>query len=174
MKKIFRYILKLMIKLPIINYYSIRWYSLLGMKIGKNCRISTDITVIGDYSNIELKSNAEINTGCFIIAKDKIIIGNNSTLAYQATILTSSNPNGPYNLLSLIYKKMSAPVIIGDNSWIGARAIILPGIKIGSFSIVAAGAVVRENVPNYTIVAGVPAKPIKKIDPELFLNKSII
>ena len=161
-----------MLKLPIIDSYSIRWYSLLGVKIGKNCRISTDITVIGDYSNIELKSNAEINTGCFIIAKDKIIIGNNSTLAYQATILTSSNPNGPYNLLSLIYKKFRAPVIIGDNCWIGARAIILPGIKIGNSSVVAAGAVVIKDVPDFTIVAGVPAEPVKRIDPQLFLNKT--
>lgn len=161
-----------MLRLPIIDSYSIRWYSLLGMKIGKNCRISTDITVIGDYSNIELRSNAEINTGCFIIAKDKIIIGNNSTLAYQTTILTSSNPNGPYNQLSLIYKKFSAPVIIGDNCWIGARAIILPGIKIGNSSVVAAGAVVIKDVPDFTIVAGVPAEPVKRIDPQLFLNKT--
>lgn len=124
--------------------------------------------VSGNYSNIVLKENAEITNYCFLLAKEKIEIGKNSTLAYQTTILTSANPNGPKNLLARVYPKFSAPVIIGDNSWIGARSIVLPGVKIGNFCVIAAGSVVNRDVPDYSVVAGVPAKIVKTLDPGLF------
>ena len=54
------------------------------------------------------------------------------------------------------------PVIIGNDVWIGDRVMILPGVHIGDGSIIAAGAVVTHDVPEYSIVAGVPAKVIKK------------
>lgn len=110
--------------------------------------------------------NSEINRGCFLLAKDTITIGRNSTLAYQATILTSANPHGPHNRLSKLYPAMTAPVTIGDDVWIGARAVILPGVTIGECSVVAAGAVVNRDVPPYTVVAGVPAKVIKYFSKE--------
>lgn len=103
-----------------------------------------------------------------MLAKDKITIGENSTLAYQTTILTSANPNGPHNKLMKLYPKMNAPVTIGDNSWIGARALILPGVHIGNFCVVAAGSVVTKDVPDYSVVGGVPAKVIKMLDPKTF------
>ena len=53
------------------------------------------------------------------------------------------------------------PVTIGDDVWIGARVIILPGVNIGSHAIIAAGAVVSKDVPEWAIVGGVPAKVIK-------------
>jgi maltose O-acetyltransferase len=58
--------------------------------------------------------------------------------------------------------KDKEPVIIEDDVWIGARVIILPGVKIGKGSIVGAGAVVTKDVEPYSIVAGVPAKLIRK------------
>ena len=53
------------------------------------------------------------------------------------------------------------PVIIGDDVWIGGRVIILPGVTIGSHSIIAAGAVVTKDVPEWAIVGGTPAKVLK-------------
>ena len=55
-----------------------------------------------------------------------------------------------------------SPVIIGDDCWIGRRAIIMPGVNIGNGSIIGAGAVVTKDVPPFTVVGGVPAKIIKK------------
>ena len=55
------------------------------------------------------------------------------------------------------------PVIIGNDIWIGANAVLLPGVTIGDHSVVAAGAVVTKDVPPHSLVAGVPAKIIKKI-----------
>ena len=61
----------------------------------------------------------------------------------------------------MIYPKVRDDIVIGKNVWIGARAIILPGVHIGDFSVVAAGSVVTEDIPPNVMVAGVPAK-IKK------------
>lgn len=156
---------KLFLKLPILSRYSNLWYSKLGIK-GKNYRISNDLKLIGSFSFLELGNQTEVNSECFLLAKDKIVIGNNSTLAYQTSILTSANPNGPHNKLAAIYPKMTAPVIIGHDCWIGARVTILPGVTIGNYCVVAAGSVVTKDVPDYTVVAGIPARVVKKLDPK--------
>ena len=59
-----------------------------------------------------------------------------------------------------------APIVVGNNVWIGSHATILKGVTIGDGAIVAAGAVVTKDVPANTIVGGVPAKPIRKIESE--------
>lgn len=99
---------------------------------------------------------SEINENCFLLAKNKIEIGKNSTLAYGVIILTSSNPNGPYNILCKYYPKISASVVIGDDVWICANSTILPEVKIGNYSIVAAGSAVNKDVPSGVLVAGNP------------------
>ena len=104
-----------------------------------------------------MQKNAEINKRCLLLAKDRIEIGENSTLAYGVTILTSANPNGPHNKLAELYPAMTAPVVIGRDVWVGANATILPGVSIGDFSIVAAGSIVTRNVPSGVLVAGNPA-----------------
>lgn len=140
-----------------------KWYKLLGVKIlGNEARFSHCVNIVGDFSNIVLHSNAEINDYCFLLAKDRIEIGENSTLAYGVSVITSANPNGPKNTLSQLYPAKKAPVIIGDNVWVGANATILPGVTIGNMSVVAAGAVVTKSVPSGVLVAGNPAT-VKKI-----------
>ena len=158
MNKIKFIIGKFLLLLPLIRYKQFV-YKLLGVKSIKN-NINYFIgnpLVIGDYKNIVMHNHSEIERGCMLIANDIIKIGENSTLAYGVTILTSADPNGPYNKLSDLYPPTKAPVIIKDNCWIGARSIILPGITIGECSIVAAGSVVTKDVPPNSLVAGVPA-----------------
>ena len=133
-----------------------------GGKIFKDAKIGC-IDYCGSLHYLVMKKNSEINRGCFLLAKDKIIIGENSTLAYQVTILTSANPHGPHNKLSTLYPAMTAPVTIGNDVWVGAKAVILPGVTIGECSVVAAGAVVTKDVPPYTLVAGVPARVVKPL-----------
>lgn len=166
MKRIKKFVLLHLLSFSFFRHWNIAIYRRLGMNIAEKARIYNDLTVVGLHSNISLKENAEVTSGCFLLAKEKIEIGVNSTLAYQVTLLTSANPNGPNNLLSNIYPKMAAPIIIGDNCWIGARALILPGITVGECSVVAAGAVVTKDVPAFSVVAGVPARVVKQLDPE--------
>jgi acetyltransferase-like isoleucine patch superfamily enzyme len=60
-------------------------------------------------------------------------------------------------------------VVIEDDVWIGAKASILPGVRIGRGAIVGTGAVVNKDVPPFTVVAGVPAKIVKELDPAKFV-----
>lgn len=123
----------------------------------------TVITEDRSIGGVFLKKRAEISADCFLVAKNRIEIGENSTLAFRVTILTTASPNAPYNLLKDIYKPISKPVTIGDNVWIGACSVILPGVTIGNMSVVAAGSVVTKDIPPHTLVAGVPARIIKNI-----------
>lgn len=105
----------------------------------------------------------KIERGYLLLAKDKIELGENSTLAYGVTILTHADPNGPKNKLSKLYPPKQAPVIIGHDCWIGANATILPGVTIGGCSIVAAGSVVTKDVPSGVVVTGNPAVVKKEL-----------
>jgi acetyltransferase-like isoleucine patch superfamily enzyme len=156
---------RFLLLLPIIRYKQFV-YKILGVKcVGPHCKFFIGKpTVIGDYHNIWMHENAEIERGCTLIAKDKIVIGENSTLAYGVMVLTSADPNGPYNRLSKLYPPIHAPVIIGNNCWIGARSLILPGVTIGDCCVVAAGSVVIKDVPSNSLVAGVPAEIKKTLD----------
>lgn len=86
-----------------------------------------------------------------------LTIGKSVTIGYEAIIWTL---NHDYNDINFSCK--GAPVEIGDHAWICSRSIILPGVKIGEGAVVASNAVVTHDVESYTVVAGIPAKPIGK------------
>lgn len=163
-----RYVLgRLLLCIPIVRYKQFV-YKILGVRQmpegQRMCRyFMGNPKVIGEYRNIWMHHNSEIERECFLLAKDKIEIGVNSTLAYGVTILTGADPNGQYNKLSELYPPVKAPVRIGDNCWIGANAIILPGVTIGDMVVVAAGSVVTKDIPSNVMVAGNPAVVKKQL-----------
>lgn len=109
--------------------------------------------VIGDYTRIGIH-NTIIGPVC---------IGNHVNLAQGITV-TALNHNFEDKTKRIDEQGITTkPVIIGDDVWIGANAVILPGVTIGKHCVVAAGAVVTKDVPDNTIVGGMPAKEIKKI-----------
>lgn len=129
---------------------------------------------LGDYSVIE--SFACINNAVGdVIIGDHTRIGLHNTIIGPVTIgchvnlaqgitVTALNHNFEDSDKRIDEQGVStAPVIIEDDIWIGANAVILPGVTIGNHSVVAAGAVVTKNVPPHSLVAGVPAKIIKQI-----------
>jgi acetyltransferase-like isoleucine patch superfamily enzyme len=94
-----------------------------------------------------------------IAGQGLVHIGSHTMIANYTMIVTvTHDPNAEIMDDSYIV----LPIEIGDNVWIGANAIVLPGVKIGSGSIVGAGAVVTKDVPSNTIVGGVPARPIRQ------------
>jgi PREDICTED: hypothetical protein len=159
---------KLLLLVPIVKYKQLV-YKFLGVNEVKDssykCRYFIgNPRVIGQYNNIYLHNNAEIERNCFLLAKDRIEIGENTTLAYGVTILTGADPNGPLNKLSKLYPPIKAPVKIGKDCWIGANAVILPGVTIGDIVVVAAGSVVTKDIPSKVMIAGVPAVIKKNLE----------
>lgn len=109
--------------------------------------------IIGDHTRI----------GLYNTIIGPVIIGNHVNLA-QGIIVTALNHNFDKTFKRIDEQGIStAPIVISDDVWIGANAVILPGVTIGRHSVIAAGAVVTKDVPDNCIVAGVPAKMIKKI-----------
>ena len=113
--------------------------------------------------NITIGKNVFLNTGCSFQDRGGISIGDGSMIGMNVTIATL-NHGLPLETRNTTYP---FPVIIGKNVWIGSNATILPGVTIEDNSVVAAGAVVTKDVPENTVVAGVPAKAVKKINDNL-------
>ena len=115
-----------------------------------------------DYGfNIEVGENFFANYGCVILDVNKVKIGRNCMIAPNVGIYTATHPvkaEERYNGVEL-----GKPVIIGDNCWIGAGAIICPNVTIGDNVVVGAGSVVVKDVTSNVVVAGNPAKIIKEL-----------
>lgn len=118
---------------------------------------------IGHYRSLKLGDHVSINRGCHLSCNGGLTIGNYVAIGHSTTILTTEHgyddPSHPISLQPVTF----APVRIGSDVWIGARACILAGVEIADGTIIAAGAVVTKSVvePN-TIVGGVPARMIKR------------
>ncbi len=130
-----------------------------------NCRIEPgavirDLVEIGD--NCVIMMGAVINIGA-VIGK-KTMIDMNVVVGGRAVIGDNCHIGAGAVVAGVIEPPSADPVIIGDNVLLGANAVILEGVKVGKGSVVAAGSVVVSDVDEYTVVAGVPAKVIKKVD----------
>ncbi len=110
--------------------------------------------------NITFGKNVFINAGCKFQDQGGITIGDGVFIGHNVVLATATHDLDPRMNRKLYYK----PIKICDNVWIGSNATILQGVTIGEWAVVAAGAVVTKNVEPYTVVGGVPAKFIKKID----------
>ena len=107
--------------------------------------------------HINIGKNVFINFDCTFLALGGITIEDDVLIGPKVSLITENHPIKPKERKGLIGK----PIFIKKNAWIGANATILPGVTIGENAIVAAGAVVSKDVPENTIVGGVPAKFIK-------------
>lgn len=94
---------------------------------------------------------------------DYIEIEDEAAIGPGAIIIAHSG-GSPYQSRTGIYHEAPQKVVLKRGSWVGSGAVILPGVVVGECSIVAAGAVVSQNVPPYTVVAGNPARPVRKLD----------
>lgn len=121
------------------------------------------INAFGINSVIKIGDDVRIS-GCTIAASKSIEMGHRILIGSGALIMDNdAHPIYPENrhLEQYSSKKIkSAPVVIGDDVFIGARAIILKGVRIGKGSVVGAGAIVTKSIPDYAIVVGNPAKVI--------------
>ena len=115
---------------------------------------------IGKGRNLTIGKCCEINENVFIQGAK---IGDFVMIAPGVCLLANMHNHEDPNVPMVFQgKKIGTPVIIGDDVWLGRNVIVMPGVKIGKGSIIAAGAVVTKDVPEYSIFGGVPAKLIKK------------
>lgn len=116
---------------------------------------------------ISIGNNVRISARCHIGAIQLITIGDNVLMGSDVFITDHAHGNSSADQINIapydrpLYSK--GPVIIENNVWICEGAMILPGVVIGQGSIIAANAVVTENIPPYSIAAGVPAKVVKSM-----------
>lgn len=123
-----------------------------------------------DYgNNIYFGNNCEVNMNCTFLDDNRIVIGDNALIAPNVQIYTAFHPTNakerfgePKEDGSFEFcKTQTAPVIIGDNVWIGGGAVILPGVIIGDNVVIGAGSVVTKNIPSNTIAYGNPCKVVR-------------
>lgn len=136
------------------SYRLRHWYwRRLGLKIGRDTSIAMHCFVTGN--RITIGDNTVINRFTYLDGRAPLYIGNNVNISHYALIQTlTHDPQNPQ------FITLEKPVAIMDHAWIGARAIIMPGVTVGEGAVVAAGAVVSRDVEPYTIVGGVPARRI--------------
>lgn len=136
---------------------------LMGLKYGKDTFIDTPFRC--DYGkHITVGKNFYANSYCTIIDVAPVTIGNNVMLGPNVQIITAGHPIHPDSRNSKY--EYGVPITIGDNVWIGAGAIILPGVNIGNNTVIGAGAVVTKDIPDGVVAAGNPCRILKKITEE--------
>lgn len=134
-----------------------------GATIGKDCDIETGLIFHNckDYSNLIIGDNCHIGKNCFFDLRDKVIIGNNVVISMQCTFITHIDMNK--SALRNRYPSTNAPIQIMDNSYLGAKVIVLKGNQIGENVIVAANTLITKSTESNCLMAGTPAKKIKDI-----------
>lgn len=133
--------------------------SLFG-KVGKNPCVLTGFHC-DNGRNIEVGDDFLANYNVTILDIGKVIMGNNVWIGPGVLLATVNHPLNPAGRRQ--HLGIAKPIHIGNDVWIGGNATILPGVTIGNNVVVAAGAVVTKDVPDNTLVGGVPAKKIKDL-----------
>lgn len=156
-KTIFEELLVFMLHFTgLIPSHTIRklFYEIGGIKIGEGSSIHMGLTMYRPWG-ISIGSDTIIGEKATIDGRGKVTIGDHVDIASEVMIYTSE-----HDINDERFKAHVAPVVISDYVFIGPRAIILPGVTLGKGAVIGAGAVVTKDVPEYTIVGGVPAKQI--------------
>lgn len=138
---------------------------IMGRLIGK--RVDNSFRLFPPFytdfgKNITIGKDVFINSGCHFQDQGGIEIGDGTLIGHNVVLATINHDLYPEGNRKNHY----APIKIGAHVWIGSNATVLPGVTVGDWAVVAAGAVVTRDVPDMTVVGGVPAKVLKVIREE--------
>jgi maltose O-acetyltransferase len=157
--------------------YTLRhaWYRhVLGIRLGEGAAILLSCYVwfyspgLVRRDRVSIGHRTRINRGCCLDVRSGLQIGDDVSISPEVMILSTQHDiNDPGFVLD------GKPIVIEDHVFIGARAIIMPGVRLGRGSVIAAGAVVTKDVESLQIVGGVPARPLgrRSIDPQYRLDE---
>jgi acetyltransferase-like isoleucine patch superfamily enzyme len=144
-------------KLRVVNHGTLE----VGDRVRFNSTLATTELSVGTGGELIIGDNTFINSGCSIGATGSIRIGKDGLFGPGCMIMDNAfhhvEPERRFE------QPESSPIVIGDNVWLGARVIVLPGVTIGDHACVAAGSVVTKSVPSRALAAGTPAKVIREL-----------
>lgn len=123
----------------------------------------------GPEGELRIGDGVRLNYGTSIAAERSVIIGDRARIGPYVMIV-DTDFHDPYHRS---VRPMPVPVVIEDDVWIGAKASVLKGVRIGRGAIVGVGAVVTRDVEPFAIVAGVPARPVGALDPSRFVREEV-
>lgn len=149
-----------------------------NLRVGRNVQLvapekihlGRDVSLLGNaYVNatgpegrVRIGDRTHIDQFCVLYGQGGLSIGRGCAIASGVIVYSQTNQIGAGAEVPVVDQPVVyAPVHIGDDVWIGARAVILPGVTVGDHAVIGAGAVVRQDVPAWAIVAGVPARVIR-------------
>ena len=154
---------KFNLALPLTEEYFSLMNELFYNQIGKNSIVYNQLTVVLP-KNVIIGSGVTVMNGALMMAAGGITIEDKVMIAANVQLI--SNNHDPYIRDILICK----PILIKYGAWIGAGATILPGVTVGKYAIVGANSVVNKDIPDYAVAVGSPAKVIKYLDKEKFVD----
>lgn len=134
---------------------------LFGENIGEGSYVAPPLQGAA-LDKLKIGNNVYINSNCLAMARGGITIEDDVLLAANVQLLSNNHDQYDRNIL------LCKPVHIKKGAWIGAGASILPGVTIGEYAIVGAGAIVTRDVGDYEVAVGVPAKIVKTLDNDKF------
>jgi acetyltransferase-like isoleucine patch superfamily enzyme len=114
-------------------------------------------TLVSGWGRVRIGDRCFLNSGTVLIAVEEIVVGDDVAMANEV-LLVDSNSHGVEGR-----PHVQAPIRIGDGSWLGNRAMVMPGVTIGKRVLVAAGSVVTRDVPDDVLVAGNPARVVRAL-----------
>ena len=131
-----------------------------GFTTGYRCRFE----LMGEGITVRLGKNCKIGDNVHIAASQQVTIGDNCLFASHIYISDTNHGTGEDNPMTPPDSRplTASPVAIGSNVWLGEGVAVLPGAKIGDVCIIGAHAVVKGEIPPYTVAVGAPAKPVKR------------
>jgi acetyltransferase-like isoleucine patch superfamily enzyme len=125
--------------------------------------VSEDANSCGTFEHLRIGANCYIGDAVYLDLADHIDIEDNAVISGRVSFVTHADCNRSA-FLNERFPRASAPIRIGSGAWIGFGATLLHGVTIGPEAVVAAGSLVRENVPTRQVWAGVPARFIRKVE----------
>lgn len=132
------------------------------IRVGNGSRFGSNTRLDAGYGGfIDIGNDALIDDNCYISAQDRITIGDHTMIAAYSFITDFNHGFSQRNLPMNAQKCETKPVRIGDDVWIGAHVVILPGVTIGKGSIIGAGSVITKSLKSYSVAVGNPAKVIR-------------
>ena len=126
-----------------------------GAQIGKGVHVYPGVKIWAPW-NINLGDQCGVGSGAILYSQGKIIIGKRAVVSQGAHICAGTHD---YTLPG--FPLVTAPIVIKDNAWVAAEVFIHPGVTIGEGAVIGARAVVTKDMPDWTVCAGHPCKPLK-------------